>query len=612
MKLLIFSLLALAAQAAPSIFYTDILGGPATGGEFGNGAYVTIYGRGFGASGSVTLNGAATIVKTWQQSGGVGDQPLDKACVQIGSKATSGSLVLTNASGASNPIAFSVVAGNIYFVATTGSDSAAGTFAAPWRTMLKARGAMAPGDITYVRAGAGQTADDGNGWSTSLLLDANAGTAAAPKAFVAYPGESATIGSITGGMGIRSKGTGSHYWTFAGFSILGKDIAVNTYNDIGWRFVGNDISCPNGNAQAGCLDLGGDGKSSGHAIFGNYIHDVGTSNAPTLVTALYHGVYLSETNANIDFGWNTVARVFGGRCFQQHVNTGPGSWGISIHDNIIHHCQLDGIVMTTINPSKGPVTLRNNLIYAAGQGPANAEGSGAWNCINLQGWGPSTESGTVDVSNNTLYGCGTYATPPYGRSSGGFLWSNGNSTTKGAVLPKNIIDMTTGPTNNFGPAVYLQGDLASIIGNGNLFFGAGAAPLTGSLNVDPQFTNPAAGDFTLKAGSPAVGLGASFVGSPIVPPILTVTPKAVLTITDTNPAGTTYNIYRATGTGASVLLASTIAAKTYTDSTIVAGTSYIYVVEASFGGQTIKSAGVSVTVPAPIVLSAPAVTVAIQ
>ena len=46
----------LAAYAAPVIFYTDIISGPNTGGENNQGAYLTLFGKGFGAT-----RGTATI-----------------------------------------------------------------------------------------------------------------------------------------------------------------------------------------------------------------------------------------------------------------------------------------------------------------------------------------------------------------------------------------------------------------------------------------------------------------------------------------------------------------------------------------------------------------------
>src|SRR5208337_4338013 len=179
----------------------------------------------------------------------------------LGAAAATGNIVLTNSNGVSNGIPFTVAPGNIYFVAVNGSDGGGGGYSSPWRTLTYARDTIAPGDIVYAMNGVAQTTDDGQGWSSCLTLGANAGSPGAPKVMVVYPGASATIGNVNstnnGGCdtAIRAKGQGESYWAFAGFTIRGGSIAVNPNNETGWRLVANDMSCPNGNAQAGCLNL---------------------------------------------------------------------------------------------------------------------------------------------------------------------------------------------------------------------------------------------------------------------------------------------------------------------------------------------------------------------
>ena len=45
------------AAAAPVCLYQDVLSGPATGGEDGNGIYITVTGENLGTSGTITING---------------------------------------------------------------------------------------------------------------------------------------------------------------------------------------------------------------------------------------------------------------------------------------------------------------------------------------------------------------------------------------------------------------------------------------------------------------------------------------------------------------------------------------------------------------------------
>ena len=507
----------LALAASPAIFYSDVDSGPNTGGENSRGAFVTIYGKGFGATqgGSFVTVGGGTVAgyPVWSDT---------KIAVQLGSAAKTGAIVVNSGGNVSNGVPFTVRAGNIYFVATGGSDTAAGSVTAPWATISHARDAIAPGDIVYVRNGVAANHDDGSGWSGCLVIGGNSGTAGNPKALVVYPGETATIGSINGSaaggcdMGIRTKGQGEHYWTVAGFTLRGVGEALDIYADNGWRIIGNDMSCPNGNDQAGCLlEHAGDSIY----IYGNNIHHVGTNLNPGSVTALYHGVYLSDDTSNVWFGWNTIAYVQGCRGLQQNVNNpAADAWGLHIHDNIIHDTQCDGIVMTTVNPAQGTVELYNNIIYNAGLGPNNMDGSGAWSCMNLQGWDTTaqTGSGAIEVYNNTMYNCGTFANPPYAGANAGLLWVSGGNGSKYAHIRNNIVYMPGGVTyvqiyNASGAQCADSANCNNVRGSNNLFYGNGPAPvntnISGSVNANPLFVNAGGADFHLSAGSPAIAGG---------------------------------------------------------------------------------------------------------
>src|SRR5450755_123686 len=164
---------------APRIFYTDLISGSKTGGQNNNGAFITLYGERFGstqANGSITVAGAAVAAyPVWSDS---------KVTIQLGASAASGNLVLTNANGVSNGIPFTIAPGNIYFVATAGSDGANGSYSSPWRSLTYARDTIAPGDIVYAMNGVAQTTDDNQGWSSCLTIGANSGSPGALKAMV--------------------------------------------------------------------------------------------------------------------------------------------------------------------------------------------------------------------------------------------------------------------------------------------------------------------------------------------------------------------------------------------------------------------------------------------
>lgn len=506
----------------PRIFFTDLISGPKSGGQNNSGTIVTLYGRNFGASrgmSTVTVGGGpASAYPLWSDT---------KIAIQLGAAAVTGNIVVTTPAGASNGTPFTIRSGKIYFIATNGSDSNSGKYSAPWQTLMQARGAMQPGDITYVMDGVAQTTDDGSGWNTSLLLRSG-GTAAAPTAFVAYPQATATIGSNTGPpSGIRSAPQDAsypNYWVFAGFVLRGQGAAMALWGSTGWRIIANDISCPNGDGASACMDTV---ESSNLAFYGNNVHDTGTATA----SALYHGIYFGTDSNHLDIGWNTVANVHGCRGIQIHSTpqsgeptSGQNQYDISIHDNTIHDTQCDGIIVDTIDPSKGPISVYNNVVYNAGKGPNNPEQSGNWSCIYVPG---STEYGTpgsgmVDVYNNTLYSCGTFATPPYGNANSGIAYGGSNAAIY-LRIRDNIIYQTT--TNLYPSGVpYLtiwnpstksvcsaSANCNWMRGSNNLFYGSGVAPknpnITGSLNADPKFVNLAQFNFHLQSTSPARNQG---------------------------------------------------------------------------------------------------------
>lgn len=501
--------LLMAESPPPRIFYTDLDSGPNTGGENNQGAFVTIYGHGFSSPGSLNLvtigNSAVARILTSTDT---------KIILQLGSSATSGDLVVTAGSAKSNPVPFTVRGGNIYFVATNGNDGAAGTFASPWRTLLKARDTVAAGDIVYVRNGVSQSIDDGEGWNACLSIGGISGAAGRPIAFVTYPNETATIGDDNAcGSGIRTKGQEEHFWTIAGFKLRGRDEALTTYGGHDWRVIANDMTCPNGDGASACYETS---LTTFLKVYGNNVHDTGTVNA----SSLYHGVYFSTDSNHVDFGWNIIANVHGCRGLQVHSSplTGGGSddptghdqFDLKIHDNIIHDTQCDGIILATVDPSKGPVELFNNIIYNTGKGPNNPEGSGSWSCLHVTGWtnnGPAG-SGVIDVYNNTLYACGTFANPPYLGGNAGILMSGPNAA-KTLRLRNNILNLVTDI-----PYIAADdgadgdcGNCSRVYGANNLFYGSAIAStssyLTGSIFSDPLFVSPTAFDFNLNPGSAA-------------------------------------------------------------------------------------------------------------
>src|SRR5208283_5820063 len=177
---------------APHLFFSDLVNGPNSGGQGNNGAFVTLYGNYFGTNPTVTVGGGEAIVTTppasylWYQ----------KMTIQLGALAQTGNIIVSNSNGTSNGLPFTIRSGSIYFVATNGSDSAAGSYTAPWQTLVHAvqTAGTSAGSIIYAMNGVSQTADDGQGWGAAITLRTawSKGTAASPTALIAYPGATVT------------------------------------------------------------------------------------------------------------------------------------------------------------------------------------------------------------------------------------------------------------------------------------------------------------------------------------------------------------------------------------------------------------------------------------
>ena len=502
------------AQSAPRLFFSDLESGPNTGGENGKGAWVTVWGKGFGATqgtSTVTVGGGLVAgYPVWSDG---------KITFQLGSAAVTGNIVVNVAgAGASNGLPFTVRAGNIFFVASTGNDANAGSATAPWKTVIKAKNTIAAGDIAYLKDGVTQTTEDT--FTAYLSMDKqgadNSGTAAAPKALVAYPGATVTIG-VAGGLhyGIRTPniGVNEDYWVISQLHIIGGTQAMDI-GGTGWRIIGNDMQCPGADDQVGCFEMSGGNQAR---FYGNDVHNAGIN--PTS-SKFYHAVYFSTDSNHVDVGWNHIHDNFTCRALQFHSSplcsptcgagdtTGFNQYDLHVHDNLIHGDNCNGINFATVDPSKGTVEAYNNVIYNVGRMDPLQLGA-SFSCIYLAGITNNGAAGTgaVQVFNNTLSDCAANNSANASGSRGAFGVAGGPATLT-MNLRDNVVYQNTGE-------IYVDGSKAQITGDHNLWFGVGAAPTqtTNNLNVDPLFVNRTAGDFHLSASSPAKDAGVTVLSN---------------------------------------------------------------------------------------------------
>ncbi len=529
--------LGLSAQTPPRIFFSDLDSGPNIGGQKNHGVWVTIWGKGFGAERSastVTIGGgAAAEYPIWTDT---------KITFQLGPAAKTGDIVVSvrekaaragegqsaagilNRSGqakvginngggkiSSNGIPFTVRPGKIYFVAVNGSDWRNGSFQSPWKSIVHAKDRMSAGDVTYIKDGVAQTSEEHFTAYLSMDRDGanNSGKPGAPKALVAYPGARVTIGKAHGlDYGIRTPNIPARedWWVISQLHIVGGKQAIDM-GGTGWKIVGNDIECPGGDGQVGCVEAS---QSSGIKFYGNEVHNAG---AGPVASKFYHAVYFSTDSNHIDVGWNHVHDNFTCRAVQFHSSplcrpacgardeTGHDQFDLHVHDNLIHGDSCNGINFATVDPSKGLVEAYNNVIYHVGVADPKDAG-GSFSCIYVAGitnTGP-VGTGTVEVFNNTLYDCAANRSRNADGSRGAFSVGGGAGLTM--RLRNNIVYQLTGEA-------YLDGSKAQINGEKNLWFGAGNGPgqTSGNVGSDPQFIDLGKFDFHLRGSSPARDAG---------------------------------------------------------------------------------------------------------
>lgn len=453
MALAICSAACAQAQKA-TIFYTDLTSGPV-------GAVVTAYGTNL--SNTATVNGqtAQTVLAS----------PTKLSFVVPNT--TSGSIAIGN----SNSVPFTVRAGHIYYVAQGGSDSQNGSKSAPWATIPHGFYTATCGDVVYVMNGVSQTTTDD--YNAALAVEKYC-TAANPVALVGYPGAVATVGSATGPeYGIRNpdvNGDNFNGIVLANLRIRGGNEAISVVGSYDWRIVGNDIQVPSGGGESGVVLVE---TSSRVQFLGNNLHDSGAGG-----TKYYHSFYATTNSNHIEVGWNTIQNNKSCRGVQFYSTSGSPQYDLSVHDNVIHGQECDGINFSTIDATRGPVTAYNNLVYHVGLGGAT-DGLPNYACIASLGYGAS--GGSISWTDNTVADCG----PAGGSTAGAFTAQTGSPTvvTRGNLVIQNPGEVLYSPDSN-----------SSLFTSSN-----NVVSLKGPSGIVDS-------TYHLVSGSPAVGAGMGVAG----------------------------------------------------------------------------------------------------
>ncbi|MBI3898275.1 MAG: right-handed parallel beta-helix repeat-containing protein [Gammaproteobacteria bacterium] len=493
----------------PRLFYTDIVTGPNTGGEDNHGAYLTLFGAGFGdpqSSGvpqpgsQVTINNVPVAAyKQWSNT---------KITVQPGTGVTSGAIRVTVDGKPSNvDQTFTVVnnddagaASKIWFVALSGNDATCvpNDITRPCRLITETinRTNFTAGDHLVIRGGT--WSDVYAQYSSFFSIAHKGGTSTAPIAIMGYPGESVRFVRTTQTRGVHTYDSPG-YFTIANLSVDlqngsgGMMLGVGT---IGVRLVNNEITGLWENSGGSAMI---DGSGKNFRILGNHIHDGGGSK-------LYHGVYIDarDTTDNgphdIEIAYNHIHHIKGGRGVQIYGDTGTHINDVKIHHNRIHHIALNGIVLA--RDAGTGMQVFNNIIYhtadPAMRGATGDEGTSG-GCIRFV-----SDYVVAQVYNNTLVDCAV-----------------DNDQYSAAILFQQAGQVVL--RNNLVVGKYFDFDSAwtgSLISSNNLWYdGINTPPPwdTDPQTGDPRFANAATPtpDFHLLTGSPAIDHGSSAVNATV-------------------------------------------------------------------------------------------------
>lgn len=510
-------------NGAPYVLYTDIVSGPPSGGEGGLGAYLTIFGKNFGAGGlGTTLKvfvGDAEVAKYVALGTSRARSDIEQLTVRVG--ALGGAVlgtplpikVVVGGTASNTEHTFTPNPGRFIYVDPAKGDDASGAVddvTKPFKTVQYpndltkgAWGKVQPGDFIVLRGGTYTSVGREQYFMRFIRSGNTSGTAptgasgTGPIALVGYPGEDAFLSctASTHPAGCLSGLNGENYpnagkWVvIANLRIEGGGydgpISQEIHGD-DWRVVNNELTATTGAPTSRMAGITGNGKNA--FWLGNHIHDIHGSQFEA------HGIYI-DGDGSYEIAYNVVHDCASGKGIQMFANGGNGSDVINdvhIHHNLVHDVRQFGI--NVADGSSNGFEIYDNVVYNATTGAIR------FNTTTLMG---------CKIWNNTLYATNTSKNTAYG------AFTNDWGLPSGAIDVRNNVVQATPGTAYLSGSVGFDGSEGTFAKN--LWFG-GTDPVTfdaSAVNADPMFVKPGA-DFHLQPGSPAIGAGSPAVGSLVV------------------------------------------------------------------------------------------------
>jgi parallel beta-helix repeat protein len=445
-----------------------------------------------------------------------------------------------------------------YYVSPAGSDSSPGSEASPWKTIQKAANTLRPGDTVLIRQGT----------YPERVVPANSGTEGNWITYRNYGSETVVIDAESGARDFCIRVVGKSYLHFAGLSLQGASSAGLLVMDDAHHVVADGLNCHNN--RFGIRLYGGTAPVSfitvqnctlnantGHGIYlYKKVYDsiVGPHNVITNngygeshygieIETDYPGVQsdgarrITVVNNEVAYNnvqgmqtWNAVWVWITGNYFHHNGATGiqieDGSENIVVDDNrseynaqtweyetgiwiddtvnaAVRRNFLRGNKIGLMITSSTRVNVRNNVILENNRGVPNV--------INARGLNIARSCVDITAVHNSLYRNGA---PESGKGAVTIY-----DVTAPAVFRNNIVAGTTSPYD-----LWVAQDYVS---DNNVFYNTRSLVVewkdvrtswsayqsasgqdSHSGTADPQFADPASGDFRLNASSPAIDKGA--------------------------------------------------------------------------------------------------------
>ncbi len=528
---------------APVVLYTDTLSAPTAGGEGGQGGYLSIFGKNFGAPtdlGTTTkvFIGTAEVanyrILTAAKVTKLAVQQLTVQVGNLGGAAVGTALpvkVVVNSRPSNTNLTFTPTAGKVLFASLSGNDATAvaGDITKPWRSLQNnsattgAYYAAAAGDQIVVRGGnwSDTTGVDGTWLRASSNAAARNGTPSAWIHITAYPGPingnamedvhyTTPAGKPGGFQGPWSAiaGTSGEYFAVSNLRLEVNAAAASDaapinlqYGGGHWRIVNNELGpWPVAGVQAARAG-GVSGKGDDVKILGNHIHHIGgTSDLEN------HGIYIETGSTNVEVAFNWVHDVTGGSLVQfndsgggagtyplPHGGTWQGFTGVRVHHNWLERGEKYGFNISDAGAGQGQVEARvwNNVIIGTKLPPVRMN---------------STAS-TIDVT--VAFNTIANAMVSNSGSGNGYFRNEGNGS--GAIrIVNNLLAFGANTVTGTDWFYDYSGTSSGWSFKNNLYWdlGRGVTPPSDSAKVlgDPKFVD-AANDVALTSASPAIDRG---------------------------------------------------------------------------------------------------------